>query len=346
MKKGSKIHKKLEDQLYDTVQVNIATKEDGWGLRLWNVIQGLRTLEKIGYTRELEVWGMIDGIPVNGVVDEVTIDCPDKELEARLDNRSNHGVKPLPAGQATLEQYLAGNGSTLHASTEAAESSSSRSTRRKIYICDVKTRSARSLPNAVAFRPTKMQLMLYHRLLGSLASNEVDFSILLGRYGLDGNRPFSDAFIAQIGNLDVTAAGEPHASSQSSQSSLDLFLENNSLTQLWSLMIATFQRVLPLGKQSLGRVLRAEYRSRDNGEVLGSRTLAMDDQVLDLYLNHELKWWKGERDPLGVVMEEAYKCNSCEFADLCDWRIARVEEAREKSRANKKAMKEVKKWEV
>jgi len=115
---------------------------------------------------------------------------------------------------------------------------------------------------------------------------------------------------------------------------------------MWSFMIKTYQSLLPAGRDSIGSVLRAEYRSRDDGEVLGSSTLSMDDSVLKVYLDHELRWWKGEREPLGVIIEEAYKCKTCDYAEICDWRRARVAEATETARANKKAIREVKKWEV
>ncbi|KFZ15598.1 hypothetical protein V501_02642, partial [Pseudogymnoascus sp. VKM F-4519 (FW-2642)] len=54
MKRGSEVHAALEEEVYTSVQIEIATKEDAWGLRVWNVIQGLRTLRETGMTRELE----------------------------------------------------------------------------------------------------------------------------------------------------------------------------------------------------------------------------------------------------------------------------------------------------
>jgi exonuclease V len=208
------------------------------------------------------------------------------------------------------------------------------------------------LPTGAAFRPTKMQLMLYHHFLSNLVADQVDFSLLLDRYSLKGDKPFSDSFIAQIGGLNngITTDSLPDTTSNSSpfpsQDSMTLLLEHNSLRQLWSLMIRMFQAILPAGKDSIGNVLRTEYRSREHGDILGSSTLAMDDNVLQVYLDHEMKWWNGEREPLGVVIEEAYKCKSCEFADTCDWRRARISEATEKARASNKALLEVKKWEV
>lgn len=349
MKEGRAMHKELEEQVYTTIKVDITTKEDAWGLRIWNVIQGLRTLEEIGYTRELEVWGIVDGFVVNGIIDEISFVCPDVELEAQLEKGQTAMKNWLPADQSTISDFFKASNSTSMADTTTGKI---RDPLKKIYISDVKTRVTERLPNGAAFRPTKMQLMLYHHLLSNLATNQVDFSALLQRFDLDGEKPFSDSFIAQMGSLNdgIPAASLPFSNSDpgssSSQDSLTLLVDHNSLRRLWSLMIKSFQELLPAGQGSIGNVLKAEYRSRDRGDILGSHTLAMDDAVLKAYLDHEMKWWKGEREPLGVIIEEAYKCKSCDFADICHWRRERVAEATEKARATKKALKELKTWEV
>lgn len=346
MKEGSVVHKELEEQIHTTVKVKIATREDAWGLRIWNVLQGLRTLQEIGRTRELEVWAIVDGHVVNGIIDEISFICPDAELEAQLEKAQKSSKEELPADQTTISDYFKASGNT---SISYSLGSKKPVLSRKVYICDVKTRTTQRLPAGAAFRPTKMQLMLYHHLLSSLATNQVDLSILLNRFDLDGEKPFSDSFIAQIGNLndgipaDSVLDIRTDSSPLPSQDSMTVLLEHNSLRQLWSLMIETFQNLLPAGRDSIGKVLRVEYRSREHGDVLGSSTLTMDDNVLQVYLDHEMKWWKGEREPLGVVIEEAYKCRSCDFADICDWRRERVAEATEKARANKKAHGELKK---
>lgn len=103
MKQGSVVHQKLEDQVHTTVRVDVATKEDAWGLRIWNVIQGLRSLRDSGLTRELEVWGTIDGQVVNGVIDELSYICPDAKLEDSL--RSPLKSEP-PANQVTISEYF------------------------------------------------------------------------------------------------------------------------------------------------------------------------------------------------------------------------------------------------
>jgi exonuclease V len=342
MKQGSAVHRVLEDQVHTTVHVDLETKEDAWGLRIWNVIQGLRTLRDDGLTRELEIWGTVDGLVVNGVIDELSYICPDTEMEESLQKPAAYDEPP--PDQATISEFFKAAGGT---SLAEATRSKRRARTKKVYLCDVKTRGVRNLPSGAAFRPTKIQLMLYHRLLAALATNNVDFSILTSRYGLDSTKTFSDSFLAQIGGLNESreqsfhdAQSELGASQDSepnwSQDSLATLLAHNNLSAIWSLMITEFQLTLPDGAASLGNVLKAEYRSRDDGEILGSKTFSMDDLDLSTYIQREMEWWKGERQPEGVAVEEAFKCRTCEFADGCEWRIKKVEEAKEKARMTKK----------
>lgn len=339
MKQGSVIHKELEKQVHTTVTVDITTKVDAWGLRIWNVIQGLRTLRDTGQTRELEIWGVVDGLVVIGVIDELSYICPDTELEDSLQRPSKLPQTKPPPDQPAISEFFAAVGSSSLA--EAARNKP-RHQNNMVYICDVKTRSTRSLPAEAAFRPTKMQLMLYHSLLSSLAMNEVDFGVLTSRYDLDPLAPFSDLFIAQVGSLnnDILYGtqyipGGSQEIEQWSQDSMTTLLAHNSLSALWSLMITEFQTVLPHGAASLSNVLRAEYRKSDTGEIMGSKTFAMDSKVLKSYVDLEMQWWRGERKPQGVVVEEAFKCRSCEFADDCEWRLGKIEEAREKVRKSR-----------
>ncbi|KAK3081407.1 hypothetical protein LTS18_006980, partial [Coniosporium uncinatum] len=108
-------------------------------------------------------------------------------------------------------------------------------------------------------------------------------------------------------------------------------LAHNSLLQLWSLMIQEFMKTIP-SSGHVGNILKAEFRNQRDGAVLGMKTVPHDDKVLDAYLDEEMRWWKGERAAKGVEIEEAFKCRICEFADICDWRKAKVVEATEKHR--------------
>ncbi|TGO70030.1 hypothetical protein BOTNAR_0004g00150 [Botryotinia narcissicola] len=349
MKQGSAVHKVLEDQVHRSVQIEIQTKEDAWGLRIWNVIQGLRTLRETGQTRELEIWGTIDGLVVNGIIDELSYICPDVEMELSLlgkteekgQKKSKKKKKSPPTDQVSISDFFKGmEGSSISEATRIKIRKQSN----KVYICDVKTRGVRTLPNDAAFRPTRVQLMLYHHLLGNLATNSVDFGVLAARYRLDTSKAFSDAFIAQVGSMNEDDDGVYHdaleeqddSAPSSTQDSMSVLLAHNNLNALWSVMISEFQITFPDGAGSLGRVLKTEYRSRDDGEIVGIKTITMDNEELSSYLEEELRWWKGEREAKGVQLDEAFKCRSCDFAEGCEWRLQKVVEATEKARMQKK----------
>lgn len=362
MRKGSKVHKALEDQVHRTVVINVQTKEEAWGLRLWDIIQGLQTLRETGMTREMEVWSIIHGQVVNGVIDELSYNCPDRELEetSRLARGTNDS---LPTGQLTLESFLKqqsatepANGSIvskffkINRSDEAEPESknkaeklhSSPKKKSRIYLTDVKTRagSMKSMPQGASFRPTLIQLMLYHRSLSDMATGKIDPQTLFNRHGLKPNLLFGDSFISQIAAINTETFYDAPSTSYDStseiplsstltvpQDTIELLLAHNSLHSLWTLMMHEFSLTIPDGATNIGDVLKVEYRGQSDGAILGTKTFLYEESVLSAYLEDGLRWWRGERDVRGVCVEEAYKCGFCEFAGDCEWRKTKVEDA-------------------
>jgi exonuclease V len=347
MKGGTKLHKQLEEEVYTTVKIDIAKKEDAFGLKLWNIIQGLRTLRDTGMTRELEIWGVVDGNIVNGVIDGLTHENPDPDFEEEI--RSSQGSQNSQPAQ-DQQKITSFFGSRQEKSPQ-------------VYLFDVKTRGSNTLPSGAAVRPTKIQLYLYHRLLANMAAGKLDFPHVFSRYGLNLDEPFSDSFVAQIGTLhdeifDDAVSSAPSKKSSSDYASapstppggfgLDLtsapppdLIHYRTLRALLPLLQSELQLTFPRGADSLGSLVTVEYRRRarppteadasgmnsdeneredDAGEIIGHNVFYVDDGVLDQYLTKDMEWWRGLREPRGVVIEEAYKCRSCEFADSCDWR--------------------------
>ncbi|KAF1361912.1 hypothetical protein EJ07DRAFT_109522 [Lizonia empirigonia] len=314
MRTGSKIHQKLEDEVHTTVPVQVQAKEDRFGLRMWNTISGLRCLRETGLTRELEIWGVLDGQVVNGVIDEVSYECPDPVLEEQLElskTRKSGGTLPLSKDQPSIAQVFArasGPDNYGDASMACLQPD------RQIYIADVKTRGVRTKPAGASLRPTWMQLMLYRKLLESLSLNTVDAETVFARYDLQPLHPFTDIFLQAIGDIGPKneAASFPN------------------LLSLWSLLVTEMRVTVP--PFSLSPILRAEFRYSKTGGLIGSELTVYDKDVIDNYIAEEMAWWKGTREAKGVEIEEAFKCRICDFAENCTWRQRKVDEAVEKSR--------------
>jgi exonuclease V len=351
MKQGSKVHKVLEEQVHKVVPIETVSKEDRFGLRVWNTIEGLRALREEGLTRELEVWGVVDGEMVIGIIDEISTVCPDEQMEASLledirspsskESRAKRKTEHLAPGQKTLADFLSNLQSSASPFCSSLENNSAflgtlQPERPTYYLKDIKTRQSRSLPAAGASsRPTHMQLMLYHRLITALASNEVPADTIFDRYSLDPHRTFSDTFIAEIANLNMP--------DNDHEDPLSALLANNTLTSLWSLMIAEFAQTFPSlhptsTNPSISPLLTASFRTASAkgtepaGTVIGQRCFPFEKEVIDSYLQSEMAWWKGQRATVGVEVEEAFKCRICDFAEVCTWRKTKVEEEIKKAR--------------
>ncbi len=268
MKQGTKVHERLEAEIHITVPVEVTKREDSWGLRIWNIIQGLRTLRDTGRTRELEVWGTIGGEIVNGIIDEVSYECPDPKLEERVNakNGKNTPAPVLMEYQTSIADFFQSgvqkeNGQSMAAALSPADPSSvaapsrQRQKEQRVYITDVKTRGTSSLPSGSSVKPTILQLHLYHHMLENLAQGNFSLVQLAERYQLDTNETFSDSFIAQIGSLNQdifeAAASQEHDEPLpmqilSSQGSMEILLQHNNLSTLWDFMISQFRQTFLL----------------------------------------------------------------------------------------------------
>jgi len=343
------LHKALGEKMRIAVPVEVTTREDAFGLRIWNIIQGLRTLRATGATREIEVWAVVEGEVVNGVIDELSYECPDDELEAHISEQQESGQggkrklkQPLPHDQQTITSLWQ---STASAGKDINSWLGTIDQHRKVYLADIKTRGSRTLPSGdVALRPTAMQLMMYRRMLTMLASNSVPAKQIFERYHVQDDVPFSDTFITQVGGLELNVNGasieDTSVLFENEQDAIDELLAHNNLEKLWSLMMSEFARAIPFSEDSdapspVGDVLRAEYRASGSGSVLGTKTFVYDGPALDAYLKNIMAWWRGERMPQGVDVEEAFKCRICEFAEQCSWRKDKVDQNLRKASRNK-----------
>ncbi|KAH7115150.1 exonuclease V a 5' deoxyribonuclease-domain-containing protein [Dendryphion nanum] len=323
MKQGSKVHKVLEEQVHKIVPILVESKEDRFGLRIWNTIQGLRTLRETGMTRELEIWGIVDGEVVNGVIDEVSYTCPDSGYGEALEQSKAPKIGGTRSpGQSSILQSFAnddiGVGGWVSADTST----------RTTYIADVKTRGVKAVPVGASLKPTWMQLMVYRKLLKGLALNTVDAETVFARYGVLPLEPFTEQFICGASGIEQMTELEPDEEDPPDFRRASEISIHNNLSALWSLMISEFA----LSMKLFSDILRAEFRYAKTGEIIGNKMLVYSDKQIDEYLASEMKWWKGLREAKGVEIEDAYKCRVCPFADECTWRRMKIQEATEKYR--------------
>jgi exonuclease V len=285
MQKGTEVHRKLEEQVHTVVEVRQAkTKEDRWGLKLFNMYQGLCGFEETGLTRELPVFGFMDDIFVQGVIDEITYVNPESRLAAMTSQTTAKGdPRKRPKFEPENDILLENSRYKLDIIPPAGE--------RTAYISDTKTRASKTAPSASQTRQTSLQLMLYRDLLLNMRDKNFDFAKFLDWFELDGNSKFSDGFIVEMADI-----GDTHT--------LEFFVENNSLWNLWTLI----QGKLAEAMDNIGAPMGVAYRAQTDGALIRFQVMQFDSAQLEKHLKTTMGWWKGTRNTVGVEIEEAWKC--------------------------------------
>ncbi|KIJ66183.1 hypothetical protein HYDPIDRAFT_128779 [Hydnomerulius pinastri MD-312] len=232
LKRGKVVHKALEEELRpEKVIVQVFSDEERFGLRLVQLIEGFNELRINGLTRELPVFTITHGQVVLGVIDEVTRSplSPENQGQYSAAKRSPTPPPGSPAkkkqrrfaspSQQQITTFFPGSpGKAESSSSDANEvsedsamviqsdavdrpqpgSSSSRDAY-ELRIIDYKTRKAHYIPPDEETLSSRLQLMLYHRMLSSvLAPEAFDFDHFWRRMNLKPTKPFSDQFLKDI----------------------------------------------------------------------------------------------------------------------------------------------------
>ncbi|KAL1718430.1 exonuclease V [Schizophyllum commune] len=212
-KGGREIHKELEREIMaEPIYVRITCDEEKWALRLVNLIMNLRQLMIMGIARETPVFGIIHDEVVVGIIDEIhmkpyVLPAPKTPKRTRL---------PLSQSQNTIDKYLSPKKSTLVRSKSDAGlircypvPPPPPRPSYTLSLLDTKTRTTRSIPSDVDALPSRIQLMLYQRILSDLlrASPSFDFAYLWAKLDLDPYRPFPTTVLKDTGMLPDTLDG-------------------------------------------------------------------------------------------------------------------------------------------
>ncbi|KAJ3763142.1 exonuclease V [Lentinula raphanica] len=194
-KKGTTVHKELEREIRpEEIKVKTQTEEERWGLRIINMIDCVDSLLLLGCAREIPVFGFVEGTIVLGVIRGMQ-SSPTTPQKLKRIRRS-----PSPS-QSRITSFMSPTITPI-AETPVPDhpsSSNTLSTSFSLHLIDTKTRRKNSLPREEDTWSSKLQLMLYHRMLAKLMSTQApfDFSLLWNLLDLDDTLPFSDSFLTQ-----------------------------------------------------------------------------------------------------------------------------------------------------
>ncbi|MBW0492320.1 hypothetical protein O181_032035 [Austropuccinia psidii MF-1] len=83
---------------------------------------------------------------------------------------------------------------------------------------------------------------------------------------------------------------------------------------------------LPKSNQSPSLCSMRPNFDRASSEVIGSLIFSYDESELQNFALDALKFWNGEREAIGVPIDEFNRCQPCEFKDGCEWRAKKSQE--------------------
>lgn len=72
--------------------------------------------------------------------------------------------------------------------------------------------------------------------------------------------------------------------------------------------------------------------------LIGVSKFTLSLELLEEHVAKSMSYWNGERDPVGVSIENVKRCRTCEFEEGCEWREAKARESLERARLRRGAM--------
>lgn len=174
-----------------------------------------------------------------------------------------------------------------------------------IELWELKTRMRKSLPSKSQKQQHRLQVMMYQKMFDDLVKGSLKKETVAKHLRLSLTNEFGTDIKYQIESSGFSS---------------------KNLDELMGVLFARMQCVTCI--QGLG----IEYVHQDTKETIGMETVSYDETDLQALFKDYLGFWQGNRECKGVDIEEAWKCQSCDFADICDWREKKAEEYSKRNR--------------
>ncbi|XP_077006236.1 exonuclease V [Tamandua tetradactyla] len=168
-------------------------------------------------------------------------------------------------------------------------------TKGELELVELKTRKRPLLPLEAQKKKDCFQVSLYKYIFDAMVQGKVTPASLIHHVKLCPEKPLEPSVLryAQQGGFSVKSLGD--------------------------LMELVFLS-LTLSDLPVIDILKIEYIYQETASVLGTEFVAFEEKELRSKVQHYIAYWMGHREPQGVDVEEAWKCHTCSYADICEWR--------------------------
>ncbi|XP_054427557.1 exonuclease V [Pteronotus mesoamericanus] len=165
----------------------------------------------------------------------------------------------------------------------------------ELELVELKTRRSPVLPLDAQRKKDHFQVSLYKYIFDAMVQGKVTAASLIHHTKLHPEKPLGPSVLkhAQQGGFSVTSLGDL----------MELVFLSLTLSDLPAIDI-----------------LKIEYVHQGTATLLGSEIVSFEEKKLRNKVRHYMAYWVGHREPQGVDVEEAWKCRTCSYADICEWR--------------------------
>ncbi|XP_072325825.1 exonuclease V isoform X1 [Scyliorhinus torazame] len=179
----------------------------------------------------------------------------------------------------------------------------------ELELRELKTRRQRTFPSAAQKKSHHLQVSIYKLLFEAMIKGQLNKDVLTQHLHLQTEQPLGSEVLVHAHKVGFTV---------------------NTFGDLLDLMLLnlTYAEILDVDTMTI------EYCHQADASVIGTEVVPFEEEWVKSELKHYCSFWKGQREAKGVDIEEAWKCRYCDFADICQWRQSKSEEATQKNRAN------------
>ncbi|CAM1301367.1 EXO5 (predicted) [Pycnogonum litorale] len=167
----------------------------------------------------------------------------------------------------------------------------------ELEIVELKTRSSSSKPGSSIQRMNDFQVMLYKLMFDDLILNKIQKEDIAAILNLNLQKKFGEDIKKNVANQNIV--------------NLDRLLSHLFDTMSFS--------------TSINRIL-IDYVSQDDEQTMSLHEVQFNLEWLEKKFKYFVEFWNGNRNEQGVDIEDAWKCNICDYRRSCAWRASKSED--------------------
>lgn len=189
----------------------------------------------------------------------------------------------------------------------------------ELTILDYKTRRTNTMPSAAQKQGHSLQLMLYKCMLDNLTCGMTKMNLLAKHLNLNFSRELTAGVLEHITHCGLRGLFNAKPDVTSEMSSKSYGTDAVLKVTFGELADKISQLIVGLGLPVVSSLM-IQYTYQGTHEEIGMEVVQHNEAWTKKAFENSLDFWLGKREARGVDLEDLWKCNSCQFKEVCVWR--------------------------